>query len=210
MTKEKATMNYTTGKVTVTGFAAVSKPSIKFNKNGLYQINVILSKDEGETLTQKLLELRKNQFKQYGKGMPVKDIQCLKPLVTVDNETGEEIPDSEGRYLLKTKAKAWVENGVPQNKILVVDAKRKPIKYISIGEGSIVKLFISFEGYSTAALGTSVTTNLKAVQVINLVEYGGTSISATGFTDEEGFKFDAEETKEYEPATEEEASEEDF
>lgn len=199
--------DYVSGKGVLTGYIAIFKPSTKFNEKGVYSLNILLDEKEGKALTAKVKEIAKEQFKAYGKGKKISEITCIKPFATV-NEEGEEVSDPENRYILKTSAKAWIEDGVPSNKILVVDASKKPIKNLNIGQGTIAKVFVSLEGYTTPK-ETNVTVVLKAVQIINFVEKTGVTIDMTGFEVEDGFTIDNdEETSDSETATAEVSDEE--
>lgn len=199
--------DYVSGKGVLTGYIAIFKPSTKFNEKGVYSLNILLDEKEGKALTAKVKEIAKEQFKAYGKGKKISEITCIKPFATV-NEEGEEVSDPENRYILKTSAKAWIEDGVPSNKILVVDASKKPIKNLNIGQGTIAKVFVSLEGYTTPK-ETNVTVVLKAVQIINFVEKTGVTIDMTGFEVEDGFTIDNdEETSDSETTTAEVSDEE--
>ena len=85
--KEHITDKYVTGKGELTGFIALVKPSTKFNKKGTYTASILLSKEEGEALTEKLKEVRTEQFKTYGKKTKVQDLPC-KPYEIINEETG--------------------------------------------------------------------------------------------------------------------------
>lgn len=185
-TKDRIKQDYITQKGILTGFISIQKPSIKFNKKGTYQASILISKEEGEALVDIIKNIRKEQFKKTGKGTQLAEItQCI-PYFQVDEETGEKIVDKEGRYLLKTGATAYVKNMIPDVKIPVIDAKCKPISDISIGEGSIARLALSLEGYSTAGK-TGVSVKLKACQIIQLVEYSTSNKYLKNFSEEEGF-----------------------
>ena len=183
--------DYVSGKGVLTGYIAIFKPSTKFNEKGVYSLNILLDEKEGKALTAKVKEIAKEQFKAYGKGKKISEITCIKPFATV-NEEGEEVSDPENRYILKTAAKAWIEDGVPSNKILVVDSAKTPIKKLNVGQGSVARLFVSLEGYTTPK-ETNVTVVLKAVQIIKLVEKTGVTVDMTGFDVEEGFTIDDDE-----------------
>lgn len=207
--REAVIEKYTTGKGSLVGFIGVFEPSTKFNKEGVYTANILLSKDEGETLAAKIKEVRTKQFKTYGKGTKVADLTRCVPYGITNEETGEEIMDTEGRYILKTTAKAFLKDGVAQVKIPVFDAHQKPVKSVRIGEDTIARLSISLEGYSVAGK-TGVSIKLKALQIIELVEYnGGGKAESYGFEEEEGFEFS--ENDEVEEKTDiEDDEEEDF
>lgn len=194
--RESVIKKYTTGKGELTGFIGVFEPSTKFNKEGVYSANILLSKEEGEKLAEEIKAVRTEQFKTYGKKTKVADLTRCIPYETVNEETGEGTPDAEGRYILKTTAKAFIENGKPKVKIPVFDAKQNPVKDVRIGAGTVARLSISLEGYSVAGK-TGVSVKLKAVQIIDLVEYGNGSAESYGFGDEDGsFEFSEDEAVE--------------
>ena len=201
-----------TPKGTLTGYNAIFKPSDKFNKEGVYSADIILSEAEGKALYEAVKEVRTAQFKHFRKkGEAVADITSIKPITTVNDETGETVADPENRWILKTKAKAGLKEGKATNKIAVFDAKGKPVTSCKIGAGSTVRLKLDLVGYGVAGkIGVSV--KLLAVQIINLVEYqgAGSSNSFDGFDVEDGYEFDEtmmeeEATEEAEPSTEDDA-----
>jgi hypothetical protein len=197
--KEHVTAKYVTGKGELTGFIALITPSTKYNKKGVYTASILLPKEEGETLTQKIKDIRTEQFKKYGKGTKVAELP-IAPYEIVDENTGEATPDPEGRYLLKTSASAYIENGKIGKRIKIINAKLQQVKNINVGEGTIAKLGVLLSGYSVAGK-TGVSVKLGMVQIIELVEYSG-GFSADMFSEEEGFDGLGEEFDETPIATE--------
>ena len=215
--KDHITKKYVTGKGELTGFVALIKPSTKFNKKGTYTANILLSAEEGKKVEQKLKEIRTEQFKLYGKKTKVTDLPC-KPYEIVNEETGEATADPEGRYILKTNASAYIENGKIGKRVMIINAKKQPVKNVSIGEGTIARLGVVFSGYSVAGK-TGVSAKLGLVQIIELVEYSSSGFSLDEFSEEEGFDgvgtdFDDEDTlekaEEIDPSDELVDEEEDF
>lgn len=184
--KEHVTAKYVTGKGELTGFIALTKPSTKFNKQGVYTAAILLSKEEGEALAQKIKDIRTEQFKKYGKGTKVAEITKCVPYEKIDPETGEGVPDKDGRYILKTNSSAYIENGKIGKRIQIINAKKKPVKNVSIGEGTIARLGVVLSGYSVAGK-TGVSVKLGMVQIIELVEYVGGGFSTDEFDEEDGF-----------------------
>jgi hypothetical protein len=180
------TEKYVTGKGELTGFIALVKPSTTYNKKGTYTANILLSKEEGEVLTQKIKEVRTEQFKTYGKGTKVAELP-IAPYEIVDPETGEASTDPQGRYLLKTSSSAYIENGKIGRRIQIVNAKKQPVKNINIGEGTIARLGVVLSGYSVAGK-TGVSAKVGLVQIINLVEFSSGGFSLDGLDEEEGFE----------------------
>lgn len=204
-----------TPKGELNGFSSIFVPSTKFNKEGTFSANILISEEEGKKLYEAIKAVRTEQFKNFkkGKGDKVAEITAIKPFSVVDEETGEEVFDKEGRWILKTKLAAKIKDGKATNKVVVFDAKGKPVKACKIGSGSIVRLKIDLIGYSVGGK-CGVSIKLLAVQIINLVEYqggAGSSTSFDGFDVEDGYEFDeasAEEEEETE-AEEVEAADDD-
>ena len=127
MAKEKKSVSekYTTEKGTLVGFISLFEPSTKFNKEGVYQAHLLLPKEEGEKLAAKIKEIRTQQFKQFGKGTKVAELTQCVPYTTVNEETGEETEDSQGRYVLKSKASAFIKDGKIFNELIRGNDTRK-------------------------------------------------------------------------------------
>lgn len=192
MAKEKKSVSkkYTTGRGILTGFISLFEPSTKFNKDGVYQAHLLVSKEEGEKIAAEIKDVRTQQFKQFGKGTKVAELTQCVPYTIPNEETGEEIEDAEGRYVLKAKASAFIKDGKVTQRIPVLDAKLKPVKGVKVGEGTVAKLGVELVGYSVAGK-TGVSVKLRLVQIIDLVEYtGGATAEAFGLTEEDGFDFE--------------------
>ena len=194
----------------VTGYSRIFEPSTKFNKSGIYSLDILLSKEDGEEVFKAVKLVQREQITNFRKKEQIQPIQSIAPYTT-QNDDGEDIPDPEGRYLLKTRAKANIQDSKIMNKIGVFDAKGRPVKQVNMGAGSIVKLKLDIAGYTVAGkLGVSV--RLLAVQILKLVEYQSQANSFAGFGAEEGFEYKeqaAEEEKAAETETEPD-EEEDF
>lgn len=174
---------YTTGKGQLTGFIAITQPSQQYDN---YQANILLSKEEGESLTAKLKELQKEQFILCGRKGKLAELP-IKPYTTQNEETGEQVADKEGRYVLKTGNKGHNTKGEVMPKPVILNAKLQPITgKISIGEGTIARLQVSLNGYK-APMGIGISAKLLGCQIIDLVEYVGGGFSLDGFSEEDGF-----------------------
>ncbi len=193
--KKSVKERYVTPKGELVGFIALVKPSTKFNKEGTYTCNILLSKEEGEYLTEKMMSIRTEQFKKYGKGTKVTSLPC-KPYTITNEDTGESIPDKKERYILTATEKAYIEKGEIHKHIQIIDAKLQPVKSVNIGAGTIAKLGVNLVGYSVAGK-TGVSAKLGLVQIIDLVEYSS-GFSLEGFNEEEGYEFTNEDTTESE------------
>lgn len=205
------TEKYVTGKGELVGYLSLTKPSTKFKPEGTYLAHILLEAEEGKKLEARVKELRTTQYKTYGKGTKIQDLP-IAPYVILNEEEGTSTPDPQGRYLLKTKGKAFIKNGKIGRKLNIINAKKHPVKNVSIGEGTIARLGVTLSGYSVAGK-TGVSVELGVVQIIKLVEYTGGGISLDAFDIEDGFdgvgeEFEPELTSDV--AEEEDSSEEDF
>lgn len=110
----------------------------------------------------------------------------------VDEETGEET----GRTVIVAKTNATYKDrkGVErERKIDIFDARGKKLDFDSapqIGGGSTLKLGVTLRPYYMPADNKiGVTSYLDAVQIIDLVSYGGArDASAYGFGEEDGYE----------------------
>lgn len=207
--KKFTTKNVLTKRGTLQGFAALTSPSTMYNPEGVYVANLLLSKEDGEELLKTIKEVQKEQFKNYGTGTRLADITKCAPYTTV-NADGEVIADPEGRYILKAQRKAKIKDGQPQFTVQIIGADTKPCPNVKAGEGTEAKFGLILKGYSVAGK-TGVSIDLAVVQILKLVEYGGTNLASFGITAEEGYT--AEEVEpfaEVEEADTQEETEEDF
>ena len=181
---EKVKSKYTTGKGELVGYLALTKPSPQY---GNYSANILLSKEEGEALVTKLKEMRKEQFKICKNKGTLKDLPCM-PYTTYDEASGENVPDKDGRYILKTSNKAFNKDGKFIFRPLFINAKKEAITgNISVGEGTIAKISVSFEGYKAGA-NVGISAKLLGGQIINLIEYSSRpTVSLDDFDEEDGF-----------------------
>lgn len=208
--KKFTTKNVLTAKGTMSGFINLTTPSTKFNPEGIYSANLLLSKEDGEKLLAEMKAVQKEQFKNYGQGTRLADITKCVPYTTVDPETGEVLNDPEERYVVKAQRKARIKDGRPQLTVQIIGADTKPCPNVKAGEGTEAKFGLILKGYSVAGK-TGVSVDLAVVQILKLVEYGGQSLSAFGITAEDGFTAeDAESFTEAEVAPVEDETEEDF
>ena len=207
MAKESVAKSYTTGICEVVGFVNVATPSTKFDKDGAYQLNVLISETEGKALVKKIEEILEEQYKTYRKNNKKMDITACVPYIKIEKDDKghiiKETPDSEGRYVLKTKNKAYIKDGKITQKIPVFDSKLHPVDVISFGAGSKLKVGITLEGYSSN-LGTGVSIKLRAVQILEVCNFGGYK-AEDFFGEEEGYEYTAEVVE-----APEETDEEDF
>lgn len=190
--KEVVKQKYVTEIGELVGFINFLKPSTKY---GNYTAHILLSKSEGESLVTALKELRRQQYKLNNNKGTLQELPCI-PFSIYDEAKGEHIPDSEGRYLLKTGNKAFNDNGEFIFKPLLCNAKKATITgNINVGEGTKARLSVLFKGYQAGA-NIGISAKLLGVQIIELVEFQNNTVaSLSDFDVVEGFEGVGEEFK---------------
>lgn len=131
-------------------YPKINRPDQKYNN---YQASIILSKDDGEELLEKLKEVFVDECG------PKK----------LDKATFPIKKQEDGTYLFKSTSK---------QKPKIFDSKGKPVlnsDELNIGGGTVMK--VSFSA-TVKQDRTGVTAYLNAVQIIDLVEYVGSAFEA--------------------------------
>jgi len=169
-------------------WAKVFEPDTRYVPEGEYSIQVVVPETEAAEVCEQLENMAQAKLAEVVKEQP-KLKNVLSTRTPFEDET-DEAGNPTGNVLFKTKMKARIKSRdgrVYEQKPAVVDAKRTPLDGSQlIGNGSLVKVAVEPVPYmmqSTKQVG--VTLRLKAVQIINLVEYGNTTSSI--FDEEDGF-----------------------
>ena len=153
----------------------LSKPDTKFNEEGEYKVNLILTKKEAapviEQINAAFAENFKIQEKEHGK-----DIKTANPPYT------DELDDDNkptGNVIIKFKSKALYAPAI-------FDAKGNVMKDSNIWGGSEIRVNGSIAPYYVKLIGAGVALRLRAVQVIQYVEGGTGSADRFGFEEVDG------------------------
>jgi len=170
-------------------WAKVFEPDTKFNPLGDYSINLQMPLADSAAMSEKLEDIVQAKFKEAIE----KDPRLKNTLSTqdvcqpvYDRDTGDDTGNVEFKF--KLKAKVQKRDGTYyEQQPAVLDSKKVPMsKDTLIGNGSKVKVAfepISYVMSSTKKVGVSL--RMKAVQVIDLVEYGNSATSV--FDEEDGY-----------------------
>tara|TARA_B100000768_G_scaffold128729_2_gene119350 strand:- start:1054 stop:1677 length:624 start_codon:yes stop_codon:yes gene_type:complete len=184
-------------------WAKVLEPDTKWNPLGDYTINLQMSQEEAAPLCEKLEQLVQEEFKKAVKEKPpLKNTLTTQDVSSVvyDRDTGDDTGKVEFKFKLKAKVQRK-DGGYYEQQPAVLDAKKQPLpKDMLIGNGSKVKVAfepITYIMQSTKKVGVSL--RLKAVQVIDLVEYGNSATSL--FDEEDGFVAPTSEAAPFETST---------
>lgn len=170
-------------------WAKVFEPDTKFNPLGDFSINLQMPLADAAVMSEKLESIVQAEFKEAIKKDPrlkntLSTQEVCQPVY--DRDTGDDTGNVEFKF--KLKAKVQKRDGTYyEQQPAVLDSKKVPIgKDTLIGNGSKVKVAfepIPYVMSSTKKVGVSL--RMKAVQVIDLVEYGNSATSV--FDEEDGF-----------------------
>ena len=170
-------------------WAKVFEPDTKFNPLGDYSINIQMSEADAAPMCEKLEGIIQETFKKAVKEKPpLKNSLTTQDVMqpVYDRETGDPTGDVEFKFKLKAKVQKR-DGSYYEQQPVVLDSKKTPLTGDTlVGNGSKVKVAfepIPYVMQSTKKVGVSL--RLKAVQVIDLVEYGNTATSV--FDEEDGF-----------------------
>jgi len=170
-------------------WAKVFEPDTKFNPDGDYTINVQLSAADAAPMCEQLEAIVQAEFNKAVKADPrLKNTLTTQDVCqpVYDRDTGDDTGNVEFKF--KLKAKVQKRDGTYyEQQPAVIDSKKVPMTNdILIGNGSRVKVAfepIPYVMQTNKKVGVAL--RLKAVQVIDLVEYGNSATSV--FDEEDGF-----------------------
>lgn len=162
-------------------FAWLNKADTKFNDMGEYKVNLIVPETEAKAFCKQVSEAR-DAFIAGDKKKKKAPLPFEKEVDDQGNETGN--------IIIKTKVKnsRTRDGGVWERKPKLFDAIGQKID-ANIGGGSTIKVNVQVYIWDVAtAGGVGVMLQPVAVQVIDLVEFGGGDLAASfGFGVEDGF-----------------------
>lgn len=180
-----------------TKWVKCSVADTKFNKNGVFSIDVILDPNNPahDAFMEEISDLCEKAHEALGAENPkIKKYKLRSPIKPEEDSEGEET----GNMIIKFK-----QNKVMESKrtgktytikhIPVFDAKRNPVATsVQIGNGSEGKVKFETRSYSSAKdREVGITMDLKAFQLLKLNEFGGDSGAAEGFGEEDGWEDDS-------------------
>ena len=177
----KQTYNKLVTPVGVSQFAWLNKPDTKFDENGHYKVNLIVSANDAKPLIKSINdEIAKavEMAKEKSKGKNIKTANT-----PFEEEYADGKPTGNVIFKFKAKAKIIMKNGdVIDNKVPIFDSKGTPMTN-QVWSGSEMKVSADMIPYYTAMAGAGVSLRLKAVQITKLVEGSGANSSAHGFSE---------------------------
>jgi hypothetical protein len=163
----------------------LTKPDTKFNPDGEYKVSLELDASAAEEIVSFLDEQFEQSVANAKKENAGKKIKEGDVPYSVNEENGKVT------VRFKLKAKVTPKKGEPwDQKVAIFDAKGKPILgEIKIGGGTKMKVSYELVPYYTAIAGAGISLRVRAVQIIELVEYGsGAQAGSFGFGEEDGYE----------------------
>ena len=139
----------------------VVRPDTKFNEGGVYSTDLILEGADAEALINKLDELAAVYQKEIKKKV------TKMPYEALVGEDGQET----GEFKFKFKMNATTKYG-PRRPALFDSTGVQLKTPVEVGNDSLIRVKATIKGYK---LGPGLTLELSAVQIVELVEYGGSN-----------------------------------
>jgi len=176
--------NTITTKAGICQYPWLNKPDTKFDEGGVYSVNLELSAEDAADFIAAIDE----QFTEFVAG---KKVELKKQNLKLHGFPWEE-NDGTVMFKFKVKAQGKTKKGeVFERKPRLFDAQGDAL-VANVGGGSKVKVCCQPYFWYTASLGAGVTLQPKAVQVLELHTYGGSSAKGFGFAaEQEDLKEDA-------------------
>lgn len=172
----------------------LTTPDTKFDADGVYRLKLAVPATDASGLVEMLEEkqadhLANNKAKVRKEGSSPFEL---------DEETNEYL------FTFKMKAKVTTKDGTEfTQRPAIFDASGQPCRDLKIGGGTTGKISFEIIPYANKMIGAGLSLRLKAVQIIDLVEYGQQDADSYGFGEEEGFSaktgndFEADEAAEF-------------
>ena len=164
------------------------EPETKFNPEGVYKATAVIDSAEAAALADALDDLLTRHKASLKQQDPSK-----KDWKLADLPYGYEEVDGKPCFVIKTKMKA---KGIDRDgrawssAPALFDSKGQPVRdresLKGMWSGTVAKVNFEACPFYQAALGAGITLRLKAVQIIDLVEGGG-SAESFGFGEEDGW-----------------------
>jgi len=155
----------------------LSTPDTKFNEEGEYKVNLVLSKEAAQPIINQINEAFSENLKEEMKKHQGKELKTANPPYQ------DELDDAgqpTGNVIFRFKSKAIY-------KPAIFDAKGGVVVDSNIWAGSEIRVNASIAPYYTSMVGAGVALRLRAVQIITLVEGSQGAADRFGFEETTGY-----------------------
>lgn len=168
-------------------YPRIDTPDTKFNPDGVYSCKLHVSEGDYNSFELQIKDLVEQAYKDE---CSKRGVQQLKKAPTSPLRV---TADGDFEIYAKQVAKKDTRKGLLTFSVSVFDAKGNKLSETpKIGSGSTLKMGVEIFPYYTDLNGFGYSLRLKAVQIIDLVEYNAGDASSFGFSSEEGFTSDGE------------------
>lgn len=170
----------------------LSTPDTKFNEDGEYRVNLRLSEDDAKPLLKELHSILKEHVEDVKKekGKSKVKIQDL-PYNEVETE-GSPTGEVDVKFKLKAVAGSSDNRWEQRPALFNNKGERMDPQEVNVGSGSSLKIGFEVFPYYTGSIGAGLSLRMKAVQVLDLVEYGGNEFDNFDFQVKESAVEEAE------------------
>lgn len=173
----------------------LNEPDTKFNKDGTYSVSLRLTKEDAEPIQEIIGKALSDHMESLKKDSPKKKFKAS-PLPIKDVMDQDDNPTGEVEIRFKMNAIGINGGDRWEQRPALFDSSGRPLTE-TVGGGSKIKVGAEIVPYFTAMAGAGITLRLKAVQVIELIEYHkGDAFDSWEFSQEEGFVTCGEKEKE--------------
>jgi len=168
-------------------YPRIDTPDTKFNPDGVYSCKLHVEEGEFNSFKLEVDAIVKRAYEEMCK-------EKGKSSLPISNNMPVRIKDDNFEIYAKQVARKDTRKGLLEFRVNVFDAKGTRLEDVPpIGSGSRLKMAVEVYPYYTDLNGFGYSLRLKAVQVIDLVEYGSSNNSASyGFGEEDGFVSEGE------------------
>jgi len=168
-------------------YPRIDTPDTKFNEDGVYSCKLHVDEASFNAFTKQVTEIVEREY----------DAECRvkgKKLKKSSSNPIRITPDGDFEIYAKQVAQRQTKKGLLTFTIPVFDSKGSKLSTSpAIGSGSTLKLSVEVYTWYTDLQGFGYTLRLKAVQLLELIEYNNGTSSSFGFSAEEtGFINDGE------------------
>lgn len=170
----------------------LNAPDTKFNAKGVYTVKAVYPIDDPTARAMVALIDKAHAVHEKSKEVAEYRRKLKKGKVAQANYPYEENHE-EGTVTFNFKMNASYEKDGETKPLKpgLFDAKRKPLAAgVKIGGGTVANVSCQLFPYAAEVAGYGISLRLVAVQVLELVEFGGQSAASAGFEDEDGFEDD--------------------
>lgn len=162
-------------------------PDTKFDDDGKYRTNLVMSKEDAQAFVDHYTEVLEAWVDAVKATLKKDTVKIGAPQIVPHD-------DDPNLVVIKAGIRATTKDGKTR-RVPVVDGLKRPVPVSTrIGSGTTVNINLSLWPWYTATLGCGIAIRPKAVQIVNLVEWG--TDAAADFDDiDDGFTVESDDAE---------------